>query len=103
MRGREFFWLTIFDSKRLRKHKPARRRGRHVPHAIPVIVHKNIGLRLVSVARWETPRNRLRPRNLSHRVSEAVVAADLPDERGTTGTVNRQHSLIRARGGRWQG
>jgi len=59
-RGREFFWLTIFDSKRLRKHKPARRRGRHVPHAIPVIVHKNIGLRLVSAARWEAPRNRLR-------------------------------------------
>jgi hypothetical protein len=59
-RGREFFWLTIFDSKRLRKHKPARRRGRHVPHAIPVIVHKNIGLRLMSAARWKAPRNRLR-------------------------------------------
>ena len=59
-RGREFFWLTIFDSKRLRKHKPVRRRGRHVPHAIPVIVHKNIGLRLVSAARWKAPRNRLR-------------------------------------------
>ena len=50
MRGREFFWLTVFDSKRLRKDKPSRRRGRHVPHAIPVMVHKNIGLRLVGVA-----------------------------------------------------
>jgi hypothetical protein len=70
MRGREFSWLTIFDSKRLRKDKPARRRGRHVPHAIPVMVHKNIGLKARERRTMrETPRNRLRPRNPSHRVS----------------------------------
>jgi hypothetical protein len=81
MRGREFFWLTIFDSKRLRKHKPARRRGRQVPHAMPVIVHKNIGLRARERRTVADAPNRRRPRNPSHRVSGAVLAADLPDVR----------------------
>jgi hypothetical protein len=52
-----------------------------VPHAMPVIVHKNIGLRARERRTVADAPNRRRPRNPSHRVSGAVLAADLPDVR----------------------
>lgn len=76
-----------------------------MPHATPVVVHKNIG---VMAREYRTDAERRGPilpaksPPVSRRGAVLRGSAGM-SERGTTGTVNRQHPLIRAGEGRWQG
>jgi hypothetical protein len=76
-----------------------------VPHATPVVVHKNIGVMAREYRIDAERRGPILPAKsppVSRRGAVLRGSAGM-SERGTTGTVNRQHPLIRAGEGRWQG